>query len=82
MAKNEKKQYISDNAQLMAEWDWENNDKLGLNPDDISVGSTIKIWWKCKDCDNCWQTTAGHRCDAKKPTGCPKCSAKKRFTIL
>ena len=32
MAEKKEKQYVSDNAQLMAEWDWEKNNELGLDP--------------------------------------------------
>ena len=32
MAENKEKRYVSDNAQLIAEWDWEKNDEIGLSP--------------------------------------------------
>ena len=31
-----KKQYISDNPQLMAEWDWEKNNELNILPHLVS----------------------------------------------
>ena len=41
------KHYISENAQLMAEWDWEKNDELKLYPQTLTLGSGKKAWWKC-----------------------------------
>ena len=35
MAEKKEKQYVSDNAQLMAEWDWEKNNELGYNPNQM-----------------------------------------------
>ena len=32
VAEKKEKRYVSDNAQLMAEWDWEKNDVPGLCP--------------------------------------------------
>ena len=31
MAEKKEKRYVSDNAQLMAEWDWEKNKELKLS---------------------------------------------------
>ena len=39
------KQYVSDNAQLVAEWDWEKNNKIGLDPYQLTYGSGKKAWW-------------------------------------
>ena len=33
----------------MQEWDWEKNNKLGLDPTKLTCGSHKKVWWKCKD---------------------------------
>ena len=33
------KKHIIDNAELMAEWDWEKNNAIGLTPQILSVGS-------------------------------------------
>lgn len=40
--------YISENKELMKEWDWEANDKAGLDPNKLTLGSHTKVWWKCK----------------------------------
>ena len=36
------KKYIIDNAELMAEWDWEKNDELGFDPKTLTLGSRKK----------------------------------------
>lgn len=33
---------------LMEYWDWENNE--GYSPNDYTIQSNIKFWWKCKRC--------------------------------
>ena len=47
VAEKKGKIYVSDNAQLMAEWNWEKNNKLGLYPNELTCGSTKKVWWQC-----------------------------------
>ena len=42
MAENKEKRYVSDNAQLMAEWDWEKNNELGLYPQKISYENFVQ----------------------------------------
>lgn len=36
------------NPEVLQEWNYEKNDKLGITPDNISSGSALKIWWKCE----------------------------------
>lgn len=67
------KHYISENAQLMAEWDWEKNDELKLYPQTLTLGSGKKAWWKC---------SKGHEYqamiyDRNNGKGCPYCAGKK-----
>ena len=47
MAEKKEKRYVSDNAQLMAEWNWEKNNELGFDPIFLTCGSKKKVWWKC-----------------------------------
>lgn len=47
MAEKKGKQYVSDNAQLMAEWDWEKNNEFGYDPSKITWGSDKRTWWRC-----------------------------------
>ena len=36
------KKYIIDNAELMAEWNWEKNNELGFDPHVLTHGSNVK----------------------------------------
>ena len=58
MAEKKEKRYVSDNAQLMSEWNWEKNDEVNLNPEESSLGSHKKAWWKCSKGHE-WQATIG-----------------------
>ncbi len=73
MADKKEKKYVSDNSQLMAEWDWEKNDELGLNPNQLAQQSNKKAWWKCPK-GHQWETVISAR---TKGGGCPYCSNKR-----
>ena len=45
MEEKKEKKYLSDNAQLMAEWDYKKNGDL--KPEDFTVSSNKKVWWRC-----------------------------------
>lgn len=66
------KKYVSDIPELMAKWNWEKNNKLGLNPSAITYGSQKKVWWICK---------RGHEWEAvvsqSRYSGCPYCAGQK-----
>ena len=68
MAEQKAKQYISDNAQLMAEWDWEKNGEL--SPSEITTGSNKKVWWHCIN-NHQWEMRPSQR---NRGQGCPYCS--------
>ena len=72
MAEKKEKRYVSDNAQLMAEWDWMKNNEFGYDPTKISLGSDKKTWWKCVRGHE-WQATIDNR---NKGNGCPYCSGR------
>ena len=72
MAEKKEKQYVSDNARLMAEWDWEKNNKLGFYPDKITCGSGKKAWWKCGKGHE-WEAIIDNR---NNGIGCPYCSGR------
>ena len=69
-----KHNYVINNKQLMEEWNWDKNNALGLFPDKLTCGVSIKVWWKCKK---------GHRYEASannrigRNQGCPFCANKK-----
>ena len=49
-------------------WDYERNGDLV--PEQFSIGSDIKIWWKCKKCEHSWNAVLYSR----KSCGCPACA--------
>lgn len=61
------------NLVLAAEWDYEKN--KGLTPDNVTVSSGKKVWWKCKEHCHSWQATIASRNDGR---GCPYCYQEKR----
>ncbi len=65
------KKYISENPQLIEEWNWEKN--IEFDPSQLTVGSGIKVWWKCSNGHE-WQATIANRNNGK---GCPYCSGNK-----
>ena len=69
------KKYVIDNAQLMAEWDFEKNSLLGYKPQTITYGSAIKVWWMCQSGHE-WEASPNHR---SRGRGCPECAKKQRF---
>jgi hypothetical protein len=58
---------------IAREWNFKKNQ--GLHPEDISYGSSKKVWWKCEKGHE-WQTTPYHRC--VQNTGCPFCLIDRR----
>ena len=77
VAEKKEKRYVSDNAQLMAEWDWEKNNPLGLSPNELVMGCGKKAWWKCASGHE-WQASIANR--AIRNTGCPYCSGRKAIS--
>ena len=73
MAEKKEKRYVSDNAQLMAEWNWEKNNELNLDPEKLTLGSGQNVWWKCNNGHE-WQAPICNRANGR---GCPYCSEKK-----
>lgn len=58
---------------LMKEWDYEKNDKLGLNPSYLLPNSIKKAWWRCIVCGHEWFAMIGNR---SRGRSCPECSKK------
>ena len=67
------KKHIIDNAELMAEWNWEKNNNLNLDPKKLTLGCHKKVWWKCKKGHE-WQSAISNRNFGR---GCPYCSSKR-----
>ena len=73
MAEKKEKRYVSDNAQLMDEWNWDKNNELNFDPRKLTLGNNKKVWWKCKQGHE-WQALISNR---NKGRGCPYCAGKK-----
>ena len=59
--------------EVLSEWDYEKNDKVGNTPENVTAGAGIDVWWKCEK---------GHSYKASitdktrsNPTGCPICAS-------
>lgn len=74
MTEKKKKQYVRDNARLMAEWNWEQNNKLDYNPNTLTCGSDKKVWWKCNKGHE-WSATIGSR---NRGCNCPQCAKERQ----
>ena len=70
--------YISENAELMKEWDWERN--TDLNPEHLLNNSNKKAWWICAKCGNKWETAIYNRA-GRDHTGCPYCARQKIMPV-
>ena len=68
------KAFIIDNARLMAEWDWDENEKFNFDPRKLSLGSGKKVNWVCSK-GHKWAASISHR--VGRGTNCPYCSNKK-----
>lgn len=55
--------------ELLKEWDFNKNE---IRPENITKGSHINIWWKCKS-GHSWPAPVGNRI---KGHGCPYCSGR------
>ena len=74
MSEKKEKKYLIDNTTLIAEWNWEKNSELGLNPRSLTLGSGKKAWWKCSYGHE-WQAVIGSR---NKGHGCPVCAKNRK----
>lgn len=59
------------NPLLASEWDFEKN--RDLTPNNVTVSSGKKVWWKCEK-GHSWQATIASRNDGR---GCPYCTGSK-----
>ena len=67
------KSLAEERPNLLKEWDYEENDKLGIRPDNVTFSSAKKAWWKCSKCGHKWQSTISNRSNGR---GCPVCSGR------
>lgn len=69
-----KSKFICDDDKLISEWNWKKNNELGYDPNQISVGSAIKVWWKCSEGHE-WEADPNHRSQGRN---CPICAQMQR----
>ena len=67
-----------DKAYLLEEWDYEENSKLDISPENISYGSGIIAHWICKECNYRWPAQVRSRV---RGNGCPDCYNQNRSNI-
>lgn len=56
----------------MQEWNYPKNNALGIFPEDITEGSSRRVWWICSKCGHEWQTRVNHRSEGQKCLICAK----------
>lgn len=65
---------VADFPELVKQWHPTKNGEI--KPNQISYGSTIKIWWICeRGPDHEWEASVNNR--TSKGRGCPFCSGKR-----
>ena len=66
-------EYLQPN--LMKEWDYEKNKKLGLDPSKLYPNSNKYAYWVCRVCNHNWKAKINNR--TLLGNGCPKCGISK-----
>jgi len=64
--------------ELVKEWDYEKNDKLGIYPTRVSKSSDKKMWWICPICNYSYYAGIKNR---TRGTGCPRCANEVRTSF-
>ena len=59
---------------VSSEWDWAENDKHGLKPDELTCGLQNKAYWHCPACHGIYDMLI---IDKVKGRGCPYCNSQK-----
>ncbi len=54
---------------LMKEWDYDKNNKIGLNPTKLPIRTAKKAFWVCSACENRWSASI---CSRSAGSGCPE----------
>ena len=67
---------------LMEEWDYAKNNKLGLNPSCLLPNSEKKAWWKCRVCGHEWLAMIGNRTRGRSCSLCAKENHKRKVKNL
>lgn len=71
--------FADNHKELLKEWYYEKNDKIGVFPDEIPNNyRDQEVWWKCSTCEHIWSTTPANRA---KGSGCPQCYDNNKSNI-
>ncbi len=62
-----KQSLFESHPNIAKEWNYEKNE---LDPNNVTKGSSKKVWWICSKCGYEWQTKINHRTSG---SGCPNC---------
>lgn len=68
---------VTTNPELLKNWNYDKNDKLGLYPTSFTNVSGKKVWWKCEKGHE-WESTIAH---IKYGRGCPICNTGKQTSF-
>jgi len=60
---------------IKREWNFEKNNELGLTPENVSYGSSKKVYWICLKCKSSYKNCVSQRTIQKQ--GCPYCGGQK-----
>lgn len=71
----EQKHLKNSHPELMSEWDFVNNEKFAIYPDNILETSNVKVFWKCKVCSGSYRISVKRKVSGKYD--CPYCTSKK-----
>lgn len=74
--------FMSQRPELMKEWDYKKNNKLGIFPDKVSINSNKRAWWKCNRCGKEWIVGICTRTRGRKCPVCSKIEGGKKHTEL
>ena len=69
---NGKKNLLETHPHLIEEWDYKENDKLGIQPEEVTYGSNIKVSWICPTCNKNYDMYIYNR-TGKQNQQCPYC---------
>ncbi|MFR2939652.1 MAG: zinc-ribbon domain-containing protein [Coprococcus sp.] len=64
---------VTSSPEMIAFWDYEKNNEIGLNPDELSIYSDVYANWECPKCGYLFYTQINSR-HARKDA-CPCCSS-------
>lgn len=58
--------------------EWHPSKNAGLNPSDVTPGSSKRVWWRCaRDPEHEWDSVVHSRTKLRSPNRCPYCSGFK-----